>query len=80
MTFASSAMAVHYNQLEPVFVDCNEETLGIDLDDLEKKITKDCVAVMPVHFGGHPVPMDNLMEIAHKYNLKVVEDCAHTMA
>ena len=78
ITFASTATAAHYNDLEPVFVDCNEETLGIDLEDLERKIDKDCVAVIPVHFGGYPVPMDRLMCIAKKHNLKVIEDCAHT--
>ncbi|MBE3128775.1 MAG: DegT/DnrJ/EryC1/StrS family aminotransferase [Actinobacteria bacterium] len=78
ITFASTATAAHYNDLEPVFVDCNEETLGIDLEDLERKIDKNCVAVMPVHFGGYPVPMDSLMNIARKHNLKVIEDCAHT--
>jgi len=78
MTFASTAMAIAYNRLEPVFVDCDLETFGIDFNDLERKVDKDCVAVMPVHFGGHPVPMDRLMEFAAHHKLKVVEDCAHT--
>jgi perosamine synthetase len=78
MTFASTAMASHYNRLEPVFVDCREDTLGMDLEDLERKIDRDCVAIMPVHFGGHPVFMDQLMEIANRHGLKVIEDCAHT--
>ena len=50
----------------------------MDLNDLEKKIDKDCVAVIPVHNAGHPVPMDKLMEIAKVNNLKVIEDCAHS--
>ena len=45
---------------------------------VEKKIDKDCVAVIPVHNAGHPVPMDKLMEIAKVNNLKVIEDCAHS--
>jgi len=77
VTFVSTANAALYNDLRPVFVDINEETLGIDLADLEKKYDKDCVAVMPVHFGGHPVPMDELMPWAKSRNLKVISDCAH---
>ncbi|MBP1930828.1 DegT/DnrJ/EryC1/StrS family aminotransferase [Ammoniphilus resinae] len=78
MTFASTAMAILYNQLEPVFVDVDEHTLGISLKDLDQKYTKECVAVMPVHFAGHPVQMDQLMAWAKARHVKVIEDCAHT--
>lgn len=77
ITFVSTALAPLYNRLEPVFVDVEPETLSIDLEDLERKITPDCVAVMPVHLGGHPVPMDRLVEIAKAHSLVVIEDCAH---
>lgn len=78
LTFASTAMAVLYNRLIPVFVDVDEATLGISLKDLDSKYDPDCVAVMPVHFGGHPVPMDELTVWAKSHGLKVIEDCAHT--
>ncbi|MFC1869949.1 DegT/DnrJ/EryC1/StrS family aminotransferase [Chloroflexota bacterium] len=77
MTFVSTANAALYNGLTPVFVDVDEATLGIDLADLERKCDQDCVAAMPVHFGGHPVPMDELMPWAKSHNLKVISDCAH---
>ncbi len=77
ITFVSTATAVLYNRLEPVFVDVDPETLSISLDDLERKITPDCVAVIPVHLGGHPAPMEKLMEIARHRGLAVIEDCAH---
>ena len=77
LTFVATATAVLYNGLEPVFVDVERDTLSISLTDLERKITSDCVAVIPVHFGGHPVPMDRLLEIARRRGLVVVEDCAH---
>ena len=54
LTFAATATAVLYNRLEPVFVDSDPVTLGMDLADLERKYDKDCVAVMPV-FG---VPLE----------------------
>jgi perosamine synthetase len=50
----------------------------MSLDDLDRKYDRDCVAVIPVHYAGHPVPMDALMEWARARNLKVIEDCAHT--
>lgn len=77
ITFTSTANVVLYNDLTPVFVDVDPTTTVMDLNDLKKKIDKDCVAVIPVHNGGFPVPMDELMEIANKHNLKVIEDCAH---
>lgn len=77
ITFASTATAVLYNRLIPVFVDVEPDTVSMDLNDLRKKYDKDCVAVIPVHNGGYPVPMDKLMDIAKELNLKVIEDCAH---
>jgi len=77
LTFASTAMAVLYNGLEPVFVDIDPESLSISLEDLERKYSKDCVAVIPVHFSGHPVQMDQLTNWAKARGLKVIEDSAH---
>ncbi len=78
LTFAATATAVLYNRLIPVFVDSDPVTLGMDLKDLDRKFTKDCVAVMPVHYAGHPVPMERLMPWARERGLRVIEDCAHT--
>ena len=78
LTFAATATAILYNDLIPVFVDSDPETLGISLKDLDKKYDKECVAVIPVHYAGHPVPMEKLMPWARDRNLKVIEDCAHT--
>lgn len=78
LTFASTACAVLYNRLIPVFVDSDPITLGMDLEDMKRKYDDDCVAVMPVHFAGHPVEMEALMSWAQDKNLKVIEDCAHT--
>ncbi len=78
LTFAATATAALYNRLQPVFVDSDPVTLGIDLEDLERKWDPDCVAVMPVHYAGHPVPMDELVPWARARGLKVIEDCAHT--
>lgn len=78
MTFSSTASAVLYNNLAPVFVDSDPMTLCMDLNDLDMKYDKDCVAVMPVHYAGHPVEMEKLVPWARERSLKIIEDCAHT--
>lgn len=78
MTFSATASAVLYEGLIPVFVDSDPVTLGMSLEDLDRKYDKDCVAVIPVHYCGHPVPMEKLVPWASERNLKVIEDCAHT--
>lgn len=78
LTFSATASAVLYNRLIPVFVDSDPVTLGMSIEDLEKKYDRDCVAVIPVHYAGHPVPMDVLVPWARQKGLKIVEDCAHT--
>ena len=77
ISFVSTATAALYNQLEPVFVDIDPDTLSLSLEDVERKMTPDTVAVLPVHMGGHPVPMERLMEIGRQHRLAVIEDCAH---
>ncbi len=77
ITFTSTASVVLYNDLVPVFVDVEHETVSMDLEDLKRKYDKDCVAIIPVHNGGYPVPMDTLMDFANEKGLKVIEDCAH---
>ena len=77
ISFVATATAVLYNQLVPVFVDVDPHSLSICLKDLERKLTSKSVAVIPVHLGGHPVPMDALMELAEVHSLKVIEDCAN---
>ena len=77
LTFVASATCILYNQLEPVFVDIDADTLSMSLEDMERKLTPDCVAIVVVHLGGHPARMDEIMDFARLHNLKVIEDCAH---
>ncbi len=78
MTFSATASAILYNDLIPVFVDSDPITLGMDMEDMKRKYDKDVVAIMPVHYAGHPVAMEILMPWASEKGLKVIEDCAHT--
>ena len=78
ITFSATAAAVLYCDLVPVFVDINKNDLNMNMDDLKRKYNKDCVAIMPVHFGGHPCEMDKIMKFANQKKLIVIEDCAET--
>ena len=78
MTFSATASAILYEGLIPVFIDSSYETLGMDINDLMNKFDNDCVAVMPVHYCGHPVEMDILVPWAREKGIKIIEDCAHT--
>jgi dTDP-4-amino-4,6-dideoxygalactose transaminase len=59
-----------------VFCDTNEDTFTIDPKSIEGKITPDTVGIIPVHLYGQPAEMDEIMAIARKHNLWVLEDCA----
>ncbi len=60
----------------PVFVDVELISRNLDFDAVERAITPRTIAIMPTHFGGLPVDMDRLYEIAGKYRLRVIEDAA----
>lgn len=77
MTFVSTALAPLYCRAIPIFADIEEDTLCIDPADIEKKVTSRTKAIVPVHYGGHACRMDEIMEIASRHNLYVIEDVAH---
>ena len=74
-TMIASAWAVTYTGATPVFVDCGPD-LNINVTAIEAKITARTRAIMPVHVYGRRCAMDPIMELAHEYNLRVVEDSA----
>lgn len=75
-TFIATALAVSYVGATPVFVEPGEKTYTINPELIEEKITDKTKAIMPVHLYGRACEMDKICEIAQKYNLKVIEDCA----
>lgn len=75
-TYIATALAVTYVGAKPVFVEPKIETFNIDPEKIEAAITVRTKAIMPVHLYGQACDMDSIMEIAKKYGLKVVEDCA----
>jgi len=77
-TFIASAESIAYVGAKPVFVDINRNTFNIDVSKIEEKITSKTTAIVIVHLFGQPVDMTEVMEIANKHKLFVVEDCAQT--
>ncbi len=73
-TFISTAEVISFLGATPVFVDIDEATYNIDYKKIEEKITSKTKAIMPVSLYGQPSDMDEINEIAKKYNIKVIED------
>ncbi|MCV0430378.1 DegT/DnrJ/EryC1/StrS family aminotransferase [Nitrosopumilus sp.] len=76
-TFVATANAVKYCNAKPVLVDVDPLTFNILPSEIEKKINKKTCAVIVVHYGGQSCDMDEILKIAKKNNLIVIEDCAH---
>lgn len=77
-TFVASANAIMVAGAKPVFADIELDTRNINPYDIEAKITLNTEAIMPVHFAGHPCDMREIMRIADKHGLAVIEDAAET--
>ncbi len=75
-TIISCAMAVTKLGAVPVLVDSGIYTWNMNVNEIEAKITSRTKAIIAVHLYGLPVEMDKILELAHKYNLKVIEDAA----
>ncbi|WP_407425897.1 dTDP-4-amino-4,6-dideoxygalactose transaminase [Treponema sp.] len=78
-TFCSTADAFVQRGAKIVFVDVRKDTMNIDETKIEKAITDKTKAICVVHYAGVACEMDTIMEIAHKHNLKVVEDAAQAV-
>ena len=76
-TFLATPGAVVCAGAVPVFADI-DESMNIDPDAIEKVVDKHTKAIIPVPILGNPCQMDRIMEIAHKYNLVVIEDVAQS--
>lgn len=79
LTFAASANCVLYQGGTVVFADIDPKTYNIDPTEIEKKITPETKAIIPVHFTGQPVQLNEIHALAKKYSLIVIEDAAHAL-
>lgn len=76
-TFVTSALAFHMHGAKIVFSDIKAETLNLDEKLLQKLVTEKTRAIIPVHYGGVSCEMDQILDIATKNNIIVIEDNAH---
>jgi dTDP-4-amino-4,6-dideoxygalactose transaminase len=79
MTFCSTVNSIIHSGYKPVLADVNFNTMNIDPEEIEKKISKKTKALVIVHFAGRPCDMDKITSIVKKYNLILIEDCAHAI-
>lgn len=79
LSYIASANAVKYFGGKPVFVDVNEDDWQINTDLIESKISKKTKAIMPVHLYGGVPKLNKISEIAKKYKLKIIHDCAESL-
>ncbi|HAV43508.1 TPA: DegT/DnrJ/EryC1/StrS aminotransferase family protein [bacterium] len=77
LTFVSTIHAVLYNGAFPIFIDIEEETLLMSIEDAQRKITPKTKVILPVDYAGHPVDLNPLLNIAKEKGIYVVEDAAH---
>ncbi|NQV78025.1 MAG: DegT/DnrJ/EryC1/StrS family aminotransferase [Lutibacter sp.] len=79
MTFCATVNTIIHSGATPVIVDIDPITWNIDPKEIEKKITSKTKAIIPVHFAGRACEMELILEIAKKYELSIIEDCAHAI-
>lgn len=77
-TFIATVYAPMYVDAEPVFADIEEDTFGLDPEDVIKRITPKTKALMPIHYGGMPCKIDRLKKIADENDLILIEDAAES--
>lgn len=78
MTFVSTATAAMFLGARPVFVDINLDNYCLDPKDAGPKITPRAKVIIPVHYAGHAADMDEIMELARRHDLRVLEDAAES--
>ena len=78
-TFVSTANAILRVGARPVFADIEDQTLGLDPADVERRLTRRTAAVMPVHYTGVAPDMEALLELSRRRGFKIVEDAAQSL-
>jgi perosamine synthetase len=79
LTFVASPNSIYAVGAKPILCDIEKKSLNIDIKNLEKKITKKTKAIMIVNFNGRTTNMKQILQIAKKHNLKLIEDAAHSL-
>ena len=75
-TYIATAFAISYTGAKPILVDIDPETYNIDVELIEKNITKNTKAIIPVHLYGRPADMDGIIDYREKYDIPIIEDAS----
>ena len=78
-TFVATSNVVLMEGGKPIFADIEEETLGLDPEDLKEKISKRTKLIMPIHYGGNVCKIKEILDIAEDYEVKVIEDASESL-
>lgn len=79
MTFAATANCVLYSGARPMFADVCSDTLNIDVEKVKFAVTPRTRAILPVDYAGHPGDLDEILNIADRHGLTVIEDACHAL-
>lgn len=79
MTWISTAFTPLYNDYDVTWVDVSRETLSMDLASVRDRISDETAAVIPVHYGGRPAEIEEIVDVAHEHDAIVIEDAAHAV-
>ena len=79
LTFAATANCVLYQGATPVFADVTHDTLNLDPEQIGSRITPRTKALLPVDYAGHPAHLHQILEIADRHGLVVIEDACHAL-
>ena len=77
-TYIASVLSITENDLVPVFVEPDEKTFNLNIENIKRALTQKTRAILPVHLYGQISPMDEIMHLANEKNLLVLEDCAQS--
>ncbi len=80
MTFCATANVIEHLGATTVLADIDADTLNISVESVRAAITPRTKAIIPVHFGGHPVDLDGILALAKEHGLKVIDDAAHALS
>jgi len=79
ITFCATANVIVHRGAKPVFADIELPSMNLNPEEIERRITPRTKAIIPVHFAGRPCRMDEILDIARRYDLYVIEDAAHAI-
>src|SRR5580658_8982938 len=79
LTFAATANCILYQNATPVFADVSADTLNLDPEQVERKLSPQTRAIFAVDYAGHPADLDPILELAKRKGLTVIEDACHAL-